>query len=112
MEYTRLMSILDDFFDQQQPMILYWDGGCVIKGINGTGAFESSNMLELDDENYQEYYACGIEIKEIVASNNSPKCLEIQETLKNGYMVEITPFNEPLKVETVDGQVLWSRTEK
>ncbi|MDL2226526.1 hypothetical protein LJB86_02585 [Deltaproteobacteria bacterium OttesenSCG-928-M10] len=112
MEYTNLMSVLDDCFDQSNPMLIHWDGGCIIKGVNGTGAFESDNGLELDDENYQEYYACGIEIVEIIKATDSPKCREIQETLTNGYMVEITPFNEPLKIESIDGQLLWSREEK
>lgn len=63
MEYTKLMAVLNECHDKHTPMLIYWDDGCVFKSsTDNTGSFESDNSFEaeLEDENYQEFFACWV----------------------------------------------------
>ncbi|MGI5900663.1 MAG: hypothetical protein ACOX8S_12255 [Christensenellales bacterium] len=71
------------------------------------GVFESSNCLEMDDEQYFEYYACGVEITEIMRfseSNNYEVC-----GVAVGKLIEVSELNEPIRIEAEGKGVIWQK---
>ena len=107
MKYTELMNVLSEANKDNKTVIIYFENGLVFKSCRNTGAFESSNCLEMDDKEYLEYYACGVEITEIL---NFPQN-GIQDTLEVecGKLFEISELNEPLRIETEDKKVIWQK---
>ena len=113
MEYSKLMAALDGCFDDKTAIIIQWDDGCIIKSLENTGAFESDNCCEAEpgDENYREYYECGVRVDEIIAGADTPKGKLAAEALcsaPDNYM-EITDADAPLKIEAEDGTLFWHR---
>lgn len=79
-----------------------WDfGKVVIEGTLDT-IYETDNGAEMEEEQYQEFYACAVLIKRIVR-NLSGGPLTVNS------LIEVSVENPPSKIELVDGTVIWSR---
>lgn len=79
-----------------------WDAGKVaIEGTLDT-IYETDNGAEMEEEQYQEFYACAVLIKRIVR-NLSGGPLTVNS------LIEVSVENPPSKIELVDGTVIWSR---
>ena len=52
-----------------------------------------------------EYYACAVRIKEILHRPSG----SYSNSIKVGGFIEISELNEPLRIGTVDGTVLWKK---
>jgi len=107
MQYTELMSVLSGTNENNQSIIIYFEDGLVFKSSRNTGAFESSNCLEMDDEQYLEYYACGVEITEILElpQSNNYEAGDVAV----GKFIELSEINEPIRIETEDKEVIWEK---
>jgi len=66
MKYTELMHILSEANKDKRIILIYFENGLAFKSCRNTGAFESSNCLDVGDREYLEYYSCGVEITEIM----------------------------------------------
>ena len=107
MKYTELMSVLSEANKDNQTIIIYFENGLVFKSCRNTGAFESSNCLEMDDKEYLEYYACGVEITEILnlPQDGSQGTLEIE----CGKLLEVSELNEPIRIEAEGKGIIWQK---
>ncbi len=77
-----------------------WDfGKVVIEGTLDT-IYETDNGAEMDEEQYQEFYACAVLVKRIVRNlSNSP--------LAVNSLTEVSVENPPSAIELADGTVIW-----
>ncbi len=80
-----------------------WDfGKVVIEGTLDT-IYETDNGAEMDEEQYQEFYACAVLVKRIVRNlSNSPLAVNSLNSL-----TEVSVENLPSKIELVDETVIW-----
>lgn len=80
-----------------------WDfGKVVIEGTLDT-IYETDNGAEMDEEHYQEFYACAVLVKRIVRNlSNSPLAVNSLNSL-----TEVSVENLPSKIELVDETVIW-----
>ena len=76
-----------------------WDfGKVVIEGTLDT-IYETDNGAEMDEEHYQEFYACAVLVKRIVRNlSNSP--------LAVNSLTEVSVENPPSAIELADGTVM------
>ena len=108
MKQTDLIIALAGITDNDLPITIYSENGFVFKSNKNTGVFESTNCLELDDPNYLEYYACCVEVTEIVTLTwNTAN--EKTEQFNIGDFIELSEINEPIKIETESKKVIWQR---
>lgn len=77
--------------------------GLKIKGELDT-IYETDNGLEMDDLDYQEYYACTVEIQTILYCPSN-----LVNLFKMGSLIEVSIRDEPLSVSLVDRTLIWSR---
>ncbi|MCL2695244.1 MAG: hypothetical protein FWE69_02840 [Clostridiales bacterium] len=109
MEYTELMRVLDRCLDQRQEIIICWNDDLVIKSTGNTGVFETTNCLDLEDENFFEYYACAVYVSDILHAPQKDIIKPEFGSAEIGKFIEISELNEPTKIETTDGTVLWEK---
>ena len=111
MEYTELMSVMNKCLKNNMPMLIYCVNGCVFKTDGNLGVFETDNGLEADDENYLEHYACIVRVAEIikppVKQGKNDSCAD----LAVGDGVEFSILNQPARIESLDGALLWEMKE-
>ena len=112
MEYTELMRVLDRCLDQGQDIIIRWGDDLVIKSTGNTGVYESNNSLDMEDENYLDYYACAVYVADILCDSGKDIIKPEFGYLDVGELIEISELNEPTKIETTDGSVLWQKDEQ
>lgn len=70
----------------------------IIKAIYNT-SFESDNGLDLDEEGYEEYWACAFELKKILKHGNSVPC-------KVGELFELNYRNFPKVIKNSVGEII------
>jgi len=109
MKYTELMSVLDDCCDKQTTIVIYMDNGCIFKSTGNTGVFETNNSYDITEEGYSEYYACAVGITEILQNPETDNFNPEFGELKAGNLIEISEFNEPLKIELEDHTIIWEK---
>ena len=75
-----------------------WDSGkAVIEGILDT-IYETDNGTEIDEEQYQEFYACAVLVQKVVRNlSGSPLAVNT--------LIEVSIENQPSKIELADGMV-------
>ena len=78
-----------------------WDYGVLV--IDGTidTIYETDNSADENSKEYQEFYACAIQIKRII-KNTTNKFLMVNS------LVEVSINNQPTSIELSDGAVIWS----
>jgi len=64
--------------------------------------YETNNELEMDDENYEEFFACLVQVIEVI---NLPLGNTFSTTV--GSLIEVTMKNAPKKITLEDGKILW-----
>lgn len=69
-----------------QKYILMYSDGDVVEG-RVDACYETDNGLEIDDPNYEAYYACAMKIVAII--------IDKTKTLKQGSLIEINYHNYP-----------------
>ncbi|MCX4298558.1 MAG: hypothetical protein OSJ73_16240 [Lachnospiraceae bacterium] len=80
-----------------QKYILRYSDGDVIEGQVDT-CYETDNGLEIDDPNYEEYYACAMKIVKIIVDKT--------KTLKENSLIEINYRNYPQQIQDLQGNIL------
>ena len=79
---------------------LSWDcESFVIDGILDT-IYETDNGADEGSKEYQEFYACAIQIKHIIKSSEN-------RTLALNSLIEISINNQPTRIELSNGKVIW-----
>lgn len=82
-----------------------WDSGLKIKGEIDT-IYETDNGLEEGEDEFQEFFACVLNILELVR-------LPINGTqVKTGSLIEISMQDPPAKICLLDGTVIWEKKSK
>lgn len=81
-------------------LIINWKNGVEIEGEIDT-IYETNNGLEMDEEGYQEYYACAFNV--LAIKNSSQENLDIEV----GELIEVSMQDPPLSVLSKDGTVIW-----
>jgi len=109
MEYTELMRALSRCCKQRQDVIIRWNDDLVIKSTGNTGVFEADNCLDLEDENFLEYYACAVYVSDILHNSKQDIIKPEFGLAEIGKFIEISEQNEPTIIEAVDGTVLWQK---
>jgi hypothetical protein len=103
-----LMNYFDKYYDKL--VVIEWADGTKIKALLDT-FYETDNGLELDEEGYEEYYACAITVKEII---NLPEKLyksliyPEKEEIDIGVGSEISYHNIPKRVCSINGEIIWN----
>lgn len=79
-----------------------WESGkVVIEGILDT-IYETDNGAEIDEEQYQEFYACAVLVEKVVRNlSDSPLAVNT--------LIEVSIENQPSKIELADGMVIWKK---
>jgi len=103
MEWTKLMSILLDCCKTQSALYVLWENNLYLKVIVDT-VFETDNGLDMDDEEYQEFYMGLLEIQKII---NYPTNETFDRNV--GECIEISIMNEPVRIELEDHTILWNK---
>lgn len=81
-------------------LIVSWKNGVEIEGEIDTN-FETNNMLDMDEEGYQEYYACAFNVLAIKNSSQEQSDIEI------GGLIEISMQDPPLSIMSENGKIIW-----
>ena len=81
-------------------LIIEWINGCIMLGEIDT-IYETNNELEPENENYQEFYACLLYVKDIFSNSNEMNYFSI------GDFIEISMQNPPSKIMLEDRGVVW-----
>ena len=78
-----------------------WDYGALV--IDGTidTIYETDNSADENSKEYQEFYACAVQIKRII-ENTTNKFLIVNS------LVEVSINNQPTSIELPNGAVIWS----
>lgn len=63
--------------------------------------YESDNGLDMDEDGYEEYYACIIKVISILDAQQQI------EGIKVGSLMEITKKNPPINICLKDGTIVW-----
>lgn len=67
--------------------------------------YETDNGLELDDDGYEEYYACAIEVLSILSNSDG-------KNFRVGQLIEISSKEPHLcKVRLENGEIVWELGE-
>jgi len=103
--------VLSRCLKQKQEIIIHWNGDLTIRSTGNTGVFEADNLLDLDDENYLEYYACAVYVSDILYASGQDVINPEFGSAEIGKFIEISELNEPTKIEATDGTVLWQKDE-
>ncbi|AQT86334.1 hypothetical protein ERICIV_01736 [Paenibacillus larvae subsp. larvae] len=82
-------------------LVVEWTDGKKIRGWIDT-IFETDNGIELDDENYQEYYAFLIRVQSVLQ-----KPLLKNEKKPVGSLIEVSERDNISKISLEDGTVIW-----
>jgi hypothetical protein len=80
-------------------LIIEWKDGLRIKGLLDT-IYETDNGLELEDEGYDEYFACALKILSI---ENNPSGKVFSENT----LLEVSKQNKPNKIFLENGVLIW-----
>jgi hypothetical protein len=80
-------------------LIIEWKDGLRIKGLLDT-IYETDNGLELEDEDYDEYFACTLKIMPI---DNNPS----GNVLRENTLLEVSNQNKPIKIFLENGVLIW-----
>jgi hypothetical protein len=80
-------------------LIIEWKDGLRIKGLLDT-IYETDNGLELEDEDYDEYFACTLKIMSI---ENNPS----GNVLRENTLLEVSNQNKPIKIFLENGVLIW-----
>jgi hypothetical protein len=91
-------------FPNGTKLIINWKNGVEIEGKIDT-IYETNNGLEMDDEGYQEYYACAFNVLAI----KSP--LLVHSNLEVGGLIEVSMQDPPLSVISENGAVIWKNNK-
>lgn len=108
-----LIRSLMNFFDKNhsKSVIIEWKDGTKIKAILDT-FYETDNGLEIEEDGYEEYYACSITIQKVInLPNELMKSINypIRSKIKNGVGTEISYHNAPKKIHTLEGEMIWKK---
>jgi|GEM_PF-1647077 len=99
-EFIKEMAKYEDGIDL---IVEYNDGAVILAKENGI--HESDNGLDMDEEGYEEFYACLLRIVKILEPKN------YSGKLKEGGLTEIY-LNAPIiEVRLTDGSIVWTRRE-
>ncbi|WP_026684329.1 hypothetical protein [Heyndrickxia coagulans] len=84
-------------------VIVEWENHLKVKAELDT-IYETDNGLELEEEGYEEYFACALKI------------LSIEENLSNkvireGELLELSKLNKPSNIYLVNGELIWKSNE-
>lgn len=83
-------------------LIINWKNGMEIKGDIDT-IYETNNGLEMDEEGYQEYYACAFNVLVILNSSEEKSNIEV------GGLIEVSMQDPPMRVTLEDGTLVWEK---
>lgn len=111
MKYSNLMRILDVCCKNQTLITVKWDNGCIFKSNRDFGSSEAYNTIDEDDDVYEEYYACIVNILEIIQYPNEKQFAPQYGELAIGSYLEISSeFNEPSQICSESGEILWEKS--
>lgn len=81
-------------------LIIKWKNGIELRGEIDT-IYETDNGLEMDEERYQEYYACAFNVLSIQSSQKE------KINIKIGELIEISMQAPPQSVMLEDERLIW-----
>lgn len=77
-----------------------WDNGLELN-VKIDTIYESNNGIADDEEGYQEFYACAVEIISIIKNQNN------KDGISEGRLIEISIENSPKSIKLEDGTSIW-----
>ena len=123
---------MDTFIDEigEYPsgtiIIVKWKNKLEVKGIIDT-VYDTNNGLDDDEDGYKEFYACLLEVIEIVKESaiysdmdtedliyvsmkNPPREMKTgYANIKVGDFIDISIENTPVEVKLENGTIIWSK---
>ncbi|QSB49557.1 hypothetical protein [Parageobacillus toebii] len=94
-EFTKVLN----HYPNGTKLIIEWKDGLRIKGLLDT-IYETDDGLELEDEDYDEYFACALKILPI---ENNPS----GKVLSENTLLEVSKQNKPSKIFLENGVSIW-----
>lgn len=92
------ISVLNKFPNGTE-LFVEFEENVRIKAVIDT-MYETDNGLELEDENYEEFYACLLEIISIEKNSSNTELIE-------GALLELTKYNKPSNIFLSNGEQIW-----
>ena len=84
-------------------IIVKWENELVLKGKIDT-IYETDNGLEMDVDGYKEFFACALEILDILKNPQENILLGV------GELTEISMENTPVEIMLEGNLVIWNET--
>ena len=101
MGMDKMMQLLSTYPNGTFLRISWGSGKVVIEGTIDT-LYETDNGMEEDMEQYREFYACAVLVKNVIRNLSN-------RSLAANTLIEVSTENQPSKIELVDGTIIWSR---
>jgi hypothetical protein len=80
-------------------VLIEWENNLKVKAEIDT-IYETDNGLELEEDGYEEYFACTLKILSI-EKNLSNKAI------KEGQLLELSRLNKPDNIFLANGELIW-----
>lgn len=90
-------------FPNGTRLTLIWSSGLKINCTLDT-VYETDNGLEIEEDGYQEYYACAVKVETVLQTPDS-----LKETVEVGKLIEVSTNSEPIKALLEGGVVIWEK---
>ena len=82
-------------------IFIEWMNGTKIKGEIDT-IYETDNGLNLEEDGYQEYYACAVKVLNILQL-----AIEDNKEFNIGNLIEISELKPPFRISLENGSIIW-----
>lgn len=96
-----MMKVISKYANGTYLKVEWGNGQLVLEGKIDT-IYESNNGLEEEEDGYNEFYACALNIENIVNNLTNKKC-------HIGGLIEISVENEPSLITLDNGSIIWRK---
>jgi len=111
MKYSNLMKVLDICCKNKTLITIKWNNGCIFKSNRNYGSSEAYTTLDENDDAYKEYFACIVNILEIIQYPVEKQFAPQYGKLAVGSYLEISSeFNEPFQICSESGTIIWEKS--
>ena len=94
-----MMDKVIDYPNGTWLRIIWASRGVIVEGSIDT-VYETDNGLDMEDSEYDEFYACAIRIEKVIGNLQ-------EDNISPGNLMELSKSNPPSRIELKDGTLIW-----